>query len=172
MYKIAGVLCILAGCAGWGSAKIRQERERIRHLRVLCHILGQMRSEISYGKHTLPEICLILSELNDECYRMCFRRIYERTQMESAAAFPEVWEEEMKSCLEKLPLREDERQTAEELPKILSLREESGQAGRIGQAEAFLEGRYGQAEEACENRSKMIRSVSILTGLLLAILLL
>jgi len=165
-------VCILAGCIGWGSAKIRQERERIRHLRMLSHMLGQMRSEISYGKHTLPEICLILSELNDECYRICFRQIYERTQMESTAAFPEVWEEEMRACLEGLPLQDDERQIVEELPKTLSLREEIGQAGRIGQEEAFLEGRYKQAEEACENRSKMIRSVSILTGLLLAILLL
>lgn len=172
MYKIAGVFCILVGCIGWGSGKIRQEKERIRHLRLLFQTLGQMRSEISYGKHTLPEICLILAELNNGCYEMCFQRIYERTQMEQVASFPEVWEEEMKVCLEKLPLREDERRTVEELPKILNFREEDGQAGRIGQAENFLEGRYRQAEEACENRSKMIRSVSILTGLLLAIMLL
>ncbi len=172
MYKIAGVLCILAGCIGWGSMRIGQEQERIRHLRMLFHIMGQMRSEISYGKHTLPEICLSLSELNDNYYKMCFKRIFERTQMESSSAFPEVWEAEMKSCLERLPLREDERRTVEELPKTLNLREENGQAGRVGQTETFLEGRYRQAEEACENRSKMIRSVSILTGLLLAILLL
>ena len=172
MYKIAGVLCILAGCIGWGSGKIVQDRERIRHLRILFQILGQMRGEISYGKHTLPEICLILAELNDGCYKTHFRRIYERTQMERAAAFPEVWEEEMKACLEDLPLREDEKSTVEELPKTLNFRDGSGQAGRIGQAESFLEGRYRQAEEACGNRSKMIRSVSILTGLLLAILLL
>lgn len=172
MYKIAGVLCILTGCIGWGSGKIMQEKERIRHLRLLFQLLGQMRSEISYGKHTLPEVCLILAQLNDGCYKICFQRIYEKTQMERTAAFPEVWEEEMKVCLERLPLREDERRTVEELPKTLNFREEGGQAGRIGQAESFLEGRYRQAEEACENRSKMIRSVSILTGLLLAILLL
>ncbi len=54
----------------------------------------------------------------------------------------------------------------------MNFREEDGQSGRIGQAEAFLEGRYRQAEETYENRSKMIRSISILTGLLLIILLL
>lgn len=172
MYKLAGVLCIMAGCMGWGSGKIRQEKERIRQLRTWFHMLGQMRSEISYGKHTMPEICLVLAELNDECYKRCFGRIYERTQMESAAAFPEVWEAEIKSCLEKLPLHEDEKKIIIELPKTLHFREEGGQAGRIGQAEAFLEGRYRKAEEVCGNRSKMIRSVSILTGLLLAILML
>lgn len=172
MYKIAGVLFVLAGCIGWGNEKVGQEKDRIRNLRILFHILGQMRSEISYGKHTLPEICLILAEKNDECYKMCFRRIYEHTQTENTVAFPEAWAMEMKSCLEKLPLLEDERQSVVELPKTLNFQEESEQAGRIRQAEDFLESRYRQAEEAFANRSKMIRSISILTGLLLAILLL
>ena len=59
-----------------------------------------------------------------------------------------------------------------ELAKNLRFREENGQAGRVGQVEVFLEGRLRQAEETLENRSKMIHSVSILTGLLLAIMLL
>lgn len=172
MYKWIGVFCILAGCAGWGSTKAALEKERVGHLRTLFHILGQMSGEISYGKHTLPEVCLLLSELNDDCYRTCFSRIYERTREENGEDFSKVWETEMTNCLEKIPLREDERETVIGLPRTLSFREEGGQSGRIGQAEAFLERRYRQAEETYENRSKMICSVSILTGLLLAIVLL
>lgn len=172
MYKLIGVLCILAGCAGWGSAKASQEKDRVRHLRTLFHILGQMRSEISYGKHTLPEICLLLAELNDGCYYSCFSRIYELTGEENGGDFPEVWETEIGACLEGLPLREDERETMAGLPRTLSFQEAGSQSERIGQAETFLEDRYRQAEETYENRSKMIRSVSILTGLLLSILLL
>lgn len=172
MYKLIGVLCILAGCAGWGSAKAGQEKDRVRHLRTLFHILEQMRSEISYGKHTLPEICLLLAELNDGCYQSCFSRIYERTGEESGEDFPGVWEKEVRACLAGLPLREDECETMAELPRKLSFREEGGQSARIGRAETFFEDRYRQAEETYEKRSKMIRSVSILTGLLLSILLL
>ncbi|MDE6406242.1 MAG: stage III sporulation protein AB [Lachnospiraceae bacterium] len=172
MYKAVGFLCILAGCAGWGHSLAGQEKERVRHLRVLSQMLGQMRSEISYGKHTMPEICLLLKELNDECYSECFGRIYKRTAGEGGTDFPRVWEEELGKCMEPFPLREDEKRTVAELAKSLRFREEGGQAGRVGQAEAFLEGRYRQAEETCENKSKMIHSVSILTGLLLAILLL
>lgn len=172
MYKAVGLLCIVAGCAGWGNNLAGREKERVGHLRILFHMLGQMRSEISYGKHTMPEICLLLSESDDGCYSECFGRIYERTAGENGMDFPKVWEEEMGNCLELSPLREDEKRTMAELAKSLSFREEGGQAGRVGQAEAFLEGRYRQAEESCENRSKMIHSVSILAGLLLAILLL
>lgn len=172
MYKAVGFLCILAGCAGWGHSLAGQEKERVGHLRALSQMLSQMKSEISYGKHTMPEICLLLAGLDNERYSTCFGRIYERTAGEGGMDFPRVWEEELRKCLEPLPLREDERRTMTELAKSLRFREENGQAGRVGQAEAFLEGRYRQAEEALENRSKMIHSVSILTGLLLAILLL
>lgn len=172
MYKAVGFLCIVAGCAGWGNRLAGQEKERVRHLRVLSHMLGQMRSEISYGKHTMPEICLLLAEIDDECYSNCFGRIYERTAGENGTEFPKVWAEELGKCLEPFPLREDERRTVTELAKCLRFREERGQAGRVGQAEIFLEDRYRQAEDTCENRTKMIHSVSILTGLLLAILLL
>lgn len=172
MYKAVGFLCILAGCAGWGHSLAGREKERVRHLKALSCLLGQIRGEISYGKHTMPEICLLLKEWNDICYSECFGRIYKRTSEESGTDFPKVWEEELWKCMETFPLREDEKRTVAELAKSLRFREESGQAGRIAQAEAFLEGRYRQAAEACENKSKMIHSVSILTGLLLAILLL
>lgn len=172
MYKAVGFFCILAGCIGWGSNLAGQEKERVRHLRMLFQTLGQMRSEIAYGKHTMPEICLLLTELNDECYSKCFRKIYERTAGEDGTDFPKVWEEELGKCLDLFPLREDEKRTMTELAGSMRFQEESGQAGRVGQAEAFLEGRYRQAEDAFENKSKMIHSVSVLAGLLLAILLL
>lgn len=172
MYKAVGFICILVGCTEWGHSLAGREKERVEHLRTLSQMLGRMQSEISYGKHTMPEICLLLSESNDECYSKCFGRIYERTAGEGGTDFPKVWEEELEKCLEPLPLREDEQRAMTALAKNMCFREVGGQAGRVGQAEAFLEGRYRQSEETFENRSKMIHSVSILTGLLLAILLL
>lgn len=162
----------MAGCAGWGNSLVGKEQERVRHLRILSHVLAQIQSGISYGKQTMPELCLLLSESSDGCYSKCFGQIYEHTAGESGKDFRTVWEEEMKTFLKPLPLREDERRTVTELAKVLGFQEVSGQAGQVGQAEAFLENRYRQAEETCENRSKMIHSVSVLTGLLLAILLL
>lgn len=172
MYRLAGVFCIVAGCIGWGNRKIGQERDRIRHLRLLCQIFGQMQSEIAYGKRTLPEICLLLTAVKEETYSACFGRIYERCTAGDGTGLPKVWEEEFRSCLARLPLREDERETVMALPELLCLQEGERQAVRVGQAETFLKERYRRAEEAYENRSKMIRSVSILTGLLLSILLL
>ncbi|MDE6319455.1 MAG: stage III sporulation protein AB [Lachnospiraceae bacterium] len=171
MYKAIGIICILTGCVGWGNRKIAQERERIGHLRVMCRILERMQAEIGYGKHTLPEICLMLTEINNECYRKCFRRIYEAAA-ESGSGLPELWRSEFLAFFADQPIQEEEREVFAGLPDRLGFQEETGQAGSIGQAEAFLSRRAVLEEESCENRSKMIRSVSILTGLLLTIWLL
>ena len=172
MYRLAGILFILAGCIGWGNGKIGQERDRIRHLRLLLQIFDRMQSEIAYGKHTLPEICLLLTTVKEESYSVCFRRIYERSTEGEGTGIPQIWKEEFRDCLGKLPLQEEERETVLTLPDHLCFQEGERQADSIGQAGEFLAERCRRAEGTYENRSKMIRSVSILTGLLLAILLL
>lgn len=171
MFKAIGIICILIGCVGWGNMKIRQERERIRHLHTMRRILERMRTEIAYGKHTLPEICLMLAEMNDICYQKCFRRIYEAAA-EGGSGLPELWRAEFQAFLKDQPLQEEERELFAGLPDRLGFQEETGQAESIGRLEALLAQKGGQAEEGCENRTKMIRSASILTGLLLTIWLL
>ena len=69
MFKLAGFLCIMIGCIGWGEAKIREEKSRVWHLRELMRIIRRIQDEIQYGKHTLPEICLILAEYSDIWYK-------------------------------------------------------------------------------------------------------
>lgn len=171
MFKAIGIICILIGCVGWGNMRIRQERERIRHLHTMRHILERIRTEIAYGKHTLPEICLMLTEINDMCYGKCFQRICEASAA-NGSGLPELWKAEFQAFLKDQPLQEEERELFARLPDRLGFQEETGQAESIGRLEAFLAQKVGQAEEGCENKTKMIRSVSILTGLLLTIWLL
>lgn len=171
MYKAIGIICILIGCVGWGNLRVRQERERIMHLRIMYRILERIRTEIAYGKHTLPEICLILTEINDMCYGDCFRHIYEAAS-EGGSGLPELWKAEFQDFFAGQPIQEEERNAFAGLPDRLGFQEETGQAENIGQMAAFFLQRGRQAEENCENRTKMIRSVSILAGLLLTIWLL
>lgn len=172
MYKIVGIFCILAGCMGLGRLKVRQERERIRHLREWIRIIRRMQDEISYGKHTLPEICLILADNVDGWYAPYFKEIHRQMLQGDGTGLKEVWEDQMGTCLQNLPLQEEERDIIRQLPACLGLQEETRQALGFEQAVSSLTGKCQKAEEAYENRSKMIHSVSILAGLLLSILLL
>ena len=172
MYKLVGVFCILAGCVGFGNLKVRQDKERIRHLRELIRMIRRIQDEISYGKHTLPEICLILAKISDVWYVPYFEEIHRQVMQGDSTGLKEVWREQMEACIKSLPLQQEEKDVMIQLPACLGLQEETRQARGIGQAAELLTGRCRKAEEAYENRAKMIHSVSILAGLLLSILLL
>lgn len=172
MLKIAGCLCILAGCIGWGMGRVRDEKSRIRHLQEVIRTIKRIQNEISYGRHTLPEICLILSEYCMAPYETCFRTIYERAVQQNGACLEEIWEEEMTRSLHKTRLQEEEKEILISLPQNLGIQEEKYQAESIGQSMDLLLRKCRQAEDAYENKSRVIFSLSILTGVFLTILLL
>ncbi len=172
MFKLGGILCILAGCIGWGGSRISEEKCRIRHLRELIRIIKRIQNEISYGKHTLPEICLILAECSDVLYRPYFQRIYEQVGRENGASLTQVWEQQIGQCLREAPLSEEEKEILKDIPRSMGLLEEKQQAESIGQSMDLLVRTCTKAEENYENKSKMIFSVSLLTGIFLIILVL
>lgn len=171
MFKLIGILCILAGCIGWGQSKVREEKNRIRHLRELIGMIRRIQDEISYGKHTMPEICLILSEYCNMPYKLYFKQIYEQAGQERGIGIEQAWRQEMSKCLLNVPLTEEEKSIVANLLKNLGVREEKMQARNMGQSLDFLERKCRQAEEGFENKSRMILSVSVLAGVFLMILL-
>ena len=172
MLKLAGMLCILTGCMGWGGSKIREERRRVEHLRELIRIIRRIQNEISYGKHTLPEICLILSEYSDELYQPYFKKIYEQIEQGNGICLIQVWKQQMEQCLEEVPLLKEEKDILTNLPRHLGMSEEKQQAESIGQPLDLLMRKCRQAEDAYDNKSRMIFSVSLLAGIFLTILML
>lgn len=172
MFKIVGIFCILVGCVGWGISRIREEQGRIQHLRGMIFIIRRIRDEISYGKHTLPEICLILAECCNPLYRPYFRQIYEQMNKESGTALDQIWERQMEQCLCDVPLSEDEKDVLKYLPQNMGMQEEKLQAENIGRSVEMFVRNCRKAEENYENKARMIFSVSVLAGIFLVILLL
>lgn len=171
MFKLAGFLCIMIGCVGWGEARVREEKNRVWHLRELIRIIRRIQDEIRYGKRTLPEICLILSEYSEVWYGTYFRQIYEQLAQRNGTGLEAIWVSQMDLCFQNVPLEEEEKDVLRRLPDNLGLQEETLQAVNIGQSMDMLLRKCRQAEEAYAGKSKVIRSVSILVGLFLMILL-
>ena len=171
MFKIAGVIFILVGCIGYGVDRIGREHSRVDHLREMIRIIRRIQDEISYGKHTLPEICLILSEHCSDSYRPFFSQIYEQANQGNGTPFGGIWEQQMRLCLEDVPLTEEEKDILRNLPQDLGMQDEKLQAENIGRSVDLLGRKCRKAEDAYENKARMILSVSLLTGVFLAILL-
>ena len=172
MFKIVGIFCILAGCVGWAIGRIKEEQGRIQYLRGMIFIIRRIRDEISYGKHTLPEICLILEECCSPLYCSHFRQIYERMNKESGTSLDRIWEQQMEYCLRDAPLSEEEKDIFKYLLQNMGMQEEKLQAENIGRSVELLARNCRKAEDAYENKARMIFSVSVLTGIFLTILLL
>lgn len=171
MFKMAGIACILAGCAGWGVSRVGEERSRVRHLKELIGIIRRIRDEIVYGKHTMPEICLILKENCSPAYRICFQQIYEKVSGPEALPFDRVWKRQTDICLRGAPLFEEEKDILRNMPQNMAAQEEKLQAESIGRSVELLVRNCRRAEEACEDKSKVILSVSLLAGVFIVIML-
>lgn len=172
MFKLTGVVCILVGCVGWGINRIAEEQSRVRHLREMIRIIKRIQDEISYGKHTLPQICLTLSEYCNAQYQPYFIKIYEQMNQGSGIPLEQIWGQQMAQCLDSAPLSEEEKDILRNLPQNLGIREEKLQAESIGQSMEYLVRKCRKAEDAYDNRARMILSVSVLMGVFLTILLL
>ena len=172
MFKVVGIVCILVGCTGWGVNRITEERSRVHHLREMIRIIKRIQDEISYGKHTLPQICLTLSEYCNVLYQPYFKRIYEQMNQGSGISLEQIWGQQIGQCLHHAPLSEEEKDILRNLPQNLGIQEEKLQAKSIGQSMEYLVRQCGKAEDAYDNRARMILSVSVLMGVFLTILLL
>lgn len=172
MFKVMGVLCILTGCVGWGAGKVREEQRRLKYLREMILIIGRIQDEISYGKRTLPEICLILAECCSPLYRQHFKQIYEQMSRGDGASLNTIWEGQIDQCLFDAPLTDEEKDILKDLPQSLGRQDEKLQAQSVGRSVELLVRSRRKAEDAYENKARMILSVSVLTGVFLTILLL
>lgn len=167
--KAAGVLCILGGCAGWGLAGIGEEKLRICWLREMTDVLRRIRDEIGYGKRTLPEICGLLAECGGPLLRPVFRELYGLLTA-GGGEIGRIWESRMESYMRHTPLSGEEKEILIRLPGELNRPEETLQAQTMERAAILLAEHCRQAEASYENKARVTFSLSLLSGVFLAIL--
>lgn len=172
MLKLAGIVILLTGCIGMGISKVKDEKRRVRELQQIKRILIRIQNEMVYGKRTLPEICLLLSQCMEMPYQTIFYQIYQQLQDNRGNVLEEIWKRQMESELKELPLKKEERDILYSLPEHLGIQDETMQAADIGQSLDMLTAHIRQAESEYENKTKVIMSLSITAGLFLSIILL
>lgn len=172
MLKLAGISLLMIGCMGLGISKVSEEKRRIRELREIQRMMLRLRNEIVYGKRTLPEICAIFGECMEEPYKRAFAEIFRRLEENDGSILYKIWKDNMKKCVDSMPLKEDEKAVLINIPAYLGILDESAQAADIGESADMVQERIRRAEAEYENKSRVIMSISLMAGLFLTILLL
>ncbi|MCI9465154.1 MAG: hypothetical protein HFI48_14980 [Lachnospiraceae bacterium] len=172
MFKLAGILLLMAGCAGLGFERVAEEKRRINELREMRRMIVRMQDEMLYGKRTLPEICLLFGQCMKEPYRSAFAGLYEKLEENDGRDLTMLWEEQMDRCMKDMAINEEEKDILRELPKHMGMLHETIQAAGVGQSLDIITGHIASAQAEYENKSRVIMSISIMAGLFLIILLL
>lgn len=172
MLKLAGVILLMTGCTGLGISMVLDEKRRIRGLREIRRIILRMQSEMVYGKRTLPEICMLLSQHMEKPYRQAFCEIFHRLEENDGSMLEIIWKEKMEVCMKGMPLKEEEKAVLIGLPDNMGILDETTQAANIGQSLDMIDERIRRAESEYEGKSRVIMSISVMVGLFLIILLL
>lgn len=172
MCKLAGILLLMIGCIGLGRNKVAEEKRRIRELREIRRMVLRIQNEITYGKRTLPEICLLFSQCMEEPYCRGFLQIFQKLNENDGSALAPIWREQMDACMAALPLKDEEKDILRNLPEHMGILDETMQAADVGQSLDFLTEHICQAQREYESKTKVIMSISVMTGLFLTILLL
>lgn len=161
----------MAGCLGMGLWYRGYFIGRLNCLRDLQRIQEMMISGIRYGRATLPECCNGIAECVGEPYSSCFGVIYERMRENTGEVFGQVFREEMKPCLDKLPLAEEDKNRFLAMFADQGFVDENMQIREIEQNKELLQQKTAELERENREKCRMAVGLGMMSGLLLVIVL-
>ena len=168
MLKTVGLVLVVLCCSGCGAmmaANLRRRMAALQKTQLFLHLLSE---RLSY---TLCPVQELFAELAGEpllreldYIAACSRRLQAREP------FPEALRE---SVLEsRLPLNERDREVLVSLCPIIGASDVENQLSGLALIRANLSGQAGQAREQVQRRARLYRSLGVLAGAAMAILLL
>lgn len=171
MLRLIGAVCILGGSLGLGWSFVGRMKERLAALYMIRQIFRMLQNEITYSKASYPEACRRIAGKVNEPYKTAFLEIYGQMSANRGGSFRAIWTESMEKCLKALPVSEEERRECLAFGDCAGYMDNRMQAEAIGQYMHSLERSVKKLEDDMTNKSKVIMSLSVMGGLLTAIIL-
>ena len=171
MLKGVGAVLIGMGCLGLGLWKREQLCARVTALKDLQQILVLLKSEIRYGKATLPECCRQISIRLKEPFKGCLEEICRHMQENTGESFEKVFREHFESCLREKPLSEEEKELFLHSVTSGSFMDGKMQLCAIEKGEEALRQREKVLEKENVEKGRMVVGLGVLSGLFIIIIL-
>lgn len=162
---------IFWGCLGLGLWYRFQMEGRIHGIRDMIHILELLAGEIRYGRNTLPECCSHVAGYLKEPFGEAFLRTGNRMTENTGISFGEVFREEMEEALEKLPLKEEDRECFFRFASRGGFMDGQMQLRAIEQSIDLLRSTEEKLKKESAEKSRMAVGLGAMSGLLLILIL-
>lgn len=170
MIKLLGACLILLSTSAFGFRKSRAFAERPRQIRQMRGALSLLRTEISFGSRRLDRICEQIGRREQEPVRFLYARCAEYLKALDGVSTFECWKRAVEETWPMTALKQPEREVMIDFGKTLGISDREDQLAHLARTQTNLEVEESRAREEQERYEKMCKSLGVLGGALIVIL--
>ncbi len=169
--KFLGAVLILVTSTSIGFLFSKRYRDRPRQLRQLKSALQTLEAEIMYGLTPIQEAAVHLKEQLPKPINGFFSRLVDEMALRDGRSFNQIWVDVLEAFWPTTALKQAEKEIWKQFGQTLGQSDRTNQQKHIQLALSHLEREENEARVAQSQYEKMAKSLGVLGGILLVILL-
>lgn len=170
MLKLLGAVFVLIASSSAGFRIAKRYADRPRQIRALQQSLAILETEIVYGSRPLAEVMLHIAEREPPPVGKLFHECGTRLRALDGKSAYECWKTAIEAIWEQTAMRQPEREILFHFGQTLGISDRQDQLQHIRMAMAHLKAEEQHARDEQARYEKMCKSLGILGGVLLVIL--
>ncbi len=172
LFKLAGSLIVILSCTFLGFILSRDCRKRPQQLRELQSMLQMFENQISYLSDVITEAFERICRVGHSETAVLFTKTVELLREERGVNASQAWETAVRQNIRKTSLNREDEEVLVSFGKMLGSSDLEGQLKNIRLTLGQLKMQEEKAEESRSRNENMYRSLGILGGIAVVIVLL
>lgn len=172
LLKIAGSIIVVLSCSFLGFVLSQDLKKRPRQLRELQGLLQMFENQITYLSDIIIEAFERISMVGRCGTCVFFKRTAEILREDGSCSAPGAWERAVRECIRETSLNKEDEEILAAFGKSLGNTDLEGQIKNIRLTLSQLKVQEDKAEENRNRNERMYRSLGLLGGAAIVILLL
>ncbi|UJF31261.1 stage III sporulation protein SpoIIIAB [Paenibacillus hexagrammi] len=170
MLKFVGSVLILGAAAWFGFLQASHYARRPKQIRLMISALQRMETEIVYAVTPLPDAFRSLSKQMAEPVSSMFRLTSERLISAEGRSTREIWQHTITDMWRRTSMKQPEQEVVLQLGSVLGLSDRGDQIKHLRLAVSQLQAEEAEARDEQRRYEKMWKSLGVLVGALIVIL--
>lgn len=170
MFKIAGILLILAGSSALGFYMSELLLRRLEALKRMKRSMLLLRGDIEYNSSGLEEAFDNLAVKSEKEQKEFFEAVVVRLQEKNSSSFYEIWKEECEKRTENGPLSKKDWENLKKLGETLGYLDKKMQLSSLDYYLSMLELDIHDTIEKTKNNCKLYKCLGIMGGIFLVLI--
>jgi|SRR5690625_4705202 len=170
MLKLIGAMLVLVSGAMIGLYQANRLSDRPRQIRHLLRALQRLETEIGYGLTPLPEALQKMARTSPPPTRLIWEEIATQMDQTSGESTMEIWSTTTEKYWRRTCMSKAEKEVLMQLGHVVGISDRTDQLKHVQLAKEQLQAEEEEAIEERDRYSKMWRTLGVLGGAFVVIL--